>query len=146
MPARLRMTALYGVAQCLSGVMVNTCNRSESIMGNDTLFGDDCGSYGPIQKLTKTEVKRIAAWLGVPENLVNKTPIDGLQPLSDEDRLGITYAKVDDYIRSTGQVSLAEETLIMDKFTKNKFKLEIVRIPGPVFAHYPDKIRANFGV
>ena len=126
--------------------MVNTCNRSESVLGNDTLFGDDCGSYGPIQKLTKTEVKAIAAWLGVPENLVNKTPIDGLQPLSDEDRLGITYAKVDDYIRSTGPVSIAEEALILDKFIKNKFKMEIVRVPGPDFAHYPDKIRANFGV
>lgn len=146
MPARLRMTALYGVAQCFGGVMVNTCQLSESYMGNDTLFGDDCGSYGPIQKLTKTEVKAIAAWLGVPENLVNKIPIDGLQPLSDEDRLGITYAKVDDYIRSTGPVSTAEEALILDKFTKNKFKLEIVRIPGPDFAHYPDKIRAKFGV
>ena len=146
MPARLRMTALYGVAQCLGGVMVNTCNRSESVLGNDTLFGDDCGSYGPIQKLTKTEVKRIAAWLGVPENLVNKTPIDGLQPLSDEDRLGITYAKVDDYIRSTGSVSAAEESLILEKFIKNKFKMEIVRVPGPDFAHYPDRLRANFGV
>lgn len=146
MPARLRMTALYGVAQCLSGVMVNTCNRSESALGNDTFFGDDCGSYGPIQKLTKTEVKAIAAWLGVPENLVNKIPIDGLQPLSDEDRLGITYAKVDDYIRRTGPVSAAEEALILDKFIKNKFKLEIVRVPGPDFAHYPDRLRANFGV
>ena len=146
MPARLRMTALYGVAQCLDGVMVNTCNRSESILGNDTLFGDDCGSYGPIQKLAKTEVKAIAAWLGVPENLVNKIPIDGLQPLSDEDRLGITYAKVDDYIRRTGPVSTAEEALILDKFIKNKFKLEIVRVPGPDFAHYPDRLRANFGV
>ena len=146
MPARLRMTALYGVAQCLGGVMVNTCNRSESVLGNDTLFGDDCGSYGPIQKLTKTEVKAIAAWLGVPDDLVNKTPVDGLQPLSDEDRLGITYAKVDDYIRSTGPVSIEEERLIIDKFIKNKFKLEIVRVPGPEFRHFPDKLRAEFGV
>lgn len=146
MPARLRMTALYGVAQCLGGVMVNTCNRSESVLGNDTLFGDDCGSYGPIQKLTKTEVKAIAAWLGVPDDLVNKTPIDGLQPLSDEDRLGITYAKVDDYIRSTGPVSVEEEKLILSKFTKNMFKMQIVRVPGPEFGHFPDKLRANFGV
>lgn len=146
MPARLRMVVLYGVAQCLGGVMVNTCNRSESVLGNDTLFGDDCGSYGPIQKLTKTEVKAIAAWLGVPNELVNKIPIDGLQPFSDEDRLGITYAKVDDYIRSTGPVSTTEEALILDKFIKNRFKIEIVRVPGPDFAHYPDKLRVNFSV
>ena len=39
-----------------------------------------------------------------------------------------------------------EENLILDKFFKNKFKLEIIRIPGPEFLHYPNKIRANFGV
>ena len=60
--------------------------------------------------------------------------------------LEITYVKVDDYIRSTGPVSTTEEALILDKFTKNKFKMEIVRVPGPDFAHYPDKLRANFGV
>ena len=146
MPARLRMTMLYGVAQCLGGVMVNTCQLSESYLGNDTLFGDDCGSYAPIQKLTKTEVKAIAAWLDVPDNLVNKTPIDGLQPLTDEERLGITYAKIDDYIRSTGPVSTVEEALILDKFIKNKFKMEIVRIPGPEFKQLPNKIRAEFGI
>lgn len=146
MPARLRMTMLYGVAQSLNGVVLNTCNRSEDVVGYATLFGDNAGSYAPIAKLTKTEVKAIASWLGVPDALVSKTPIDGLQPLSDEQKLGITYAKIDDYIRSTGPVSTAEEALILEKFIKNKFKLEIVRIPGPDFSHYPDKLRANFGV
>ena len=54
--------------------------------------------------------------------------------------------KVDDYIRSTGPVGIAEESLILEKFAKNRFKLEIVKVPGPDFAHYPDKIRANFGI
>ena len=146
MPARLRMIMLYGVAQCMNGIVLNTCQRSETVMGNDTLFGDDCGSYAPIQALTKTEVKAVAAWLEIPEVLVNKTPIDGLQPLTDEERLGISYAKIDDYIRSTGHVSESEKHLILDKFVKNKFKLEIIKLPGPDFGHYPDKIRVNFGV
>lgn len=146
MPARLRMTTLYGVAQCLGGVIVNTCNRSESVLGNDTLFGDDCGSYGPIQALTKTEVKALAAWFGIPNDLVNKTPIDGLQPLSDEDRLGITYAEVDQYIRSIGNASSSIESIVLDKFNRNKFKMEIVKVPGPKFLQYPDKIRDKFGL
>lgn len=146
MPARLRMTMLYGVAQSLDGIVLNTCQRSESVVGNDTLFGDDCGSYAPVQKLTKTEVKAIASWLGVPDSLVNKTPIDGLQPLTDEQRLGITYAKIDDYIRSTGPIMLDEKDLILKMFKKNKFKLETVHIAGPEFAHYPDAIRADFGL
>lgn len=146
MPARLRMTMLYGVAQSLNGVVLNTCNRSEDVVGYATLFGDNAGSYAPIAKLTKTEVKAIASWLGVPDALVNKTPIDGLQPLSDEQKLGITYAKIDDYIRSTGPVTLAERDLILKMFKKNKFKLETVCIAGPDFAHYPDAIRAQFSL
>ena len=146
MPARLRMVMLYGIAQSLNGIMLNTCNRSEDVVGYATLYGDNAGSYAPISKLTKTEVKAIARWLGLPDELVDKTPIDGLQPLSDEQKLGITYAKIDDYIRSTGPVSDAEKTLILDKFAKNRFKLDIVKIPGPDFGHYPDMLRANFGV
>lgn len=146
MPARLRMTMLYAVAQTIGGVVLNTCNRSEDVVGYATFGGDNFGSYAPISKLTKTEVIQITKWLGLPEDLATKTPIDGLQPLTDEQKLGITYAKIDDYIRSTGPVSDDERKLILDKFVKNKFKLEIVRIPSPDFGHYPDKLRANFGV
>lgn len=146
MPARIRMTMLFGVAQCLGGVVVNTSNRSESVLGNDTIFGDDCGSYGPIQALTKTEVREIAAWLDVPQDLVNKVPIDGLQPLCDEDRLGITYDVVDKYLRSLDNIGIADEALILEKFAKNRFKMDIVKVPGPKFEQYPDKIRANFGI
>ena len=142
MPARLRMTALYGVAQCLGGVMVNTCNLTEDVVGYSTLYGDNAGSYAPISKLTKTEVIQIAKWLGVPENLANKTPIDGLQPLTDEEKLGITYAKIDDLIRSTGPVSEADKAKVFELYTKNKFKLEIVNIPGPKFDEYPNYPRA----
>lgn len=146
MPARIRMTMLYGIAQSFCGVVVNTCNRSEDVVGYATLYGDNAGSYAPIAKLTKTEVIQITKWLGIPVDLAEKTPIDGLQPLTDEQKLGITYAKIDDYIRSTGPVTDIERNLILSKFTKNKFKLEIVKIPGPDFGHYPDKLRANFGL
>ena len=146
MPARLRMTTLFGVAQCMNGIVVNTCNRSESVLSNDTLFGDDCGSYAPIQRLTKTEVKAIAAWLGIPQDLVEKTPIDGLQPLSDEDRIGIKYDTVDAYLRSTRSTNDKDRDLILSKFVSGKFKMETVHIAGPEFTEYPDAIRDEFGL
>lgn len=146
MPARLRMTMLYGVAQSLNGCVLNTCNRSEDVVGYATLYGDNAGSYAPISKLTKTEVKAMSKWLGLPDSLVDKVPIDGLQPLTDEQKLGITYAKIDDFIRSTGPVTKEEKKLIVDKYLKNKFKLEIVQIPGPDFGHYPDSLRAIYGI
>lgn len=140
LPARLRMATLYAIAQSVGGIVLNTCNLSESVLGNDTLFGDDCGSYAPIQELTKTEVRALATWLNVPLFLVNKVPIDGLQPLSDEERLGLKYDDVDKVIRGGDPVDIAIVTDVMEKYQKNKFKLNMVRIAGPVFG-YPDFVQ-----
>ena len=146
MPARIRMTMLYGIAQCINGIVINTSQRSEAILGNDTLFGDSCGSYSPFKALTKTEVKMLAKWLNIPLELVNKTPIDGLQPLTDEQRLGITYDTVDAYLRYAKEISYKEEKIILDKFMKNKFKLEMINIAGPKFLNYKDRIRDIFNL
>ena len=145
MPARLRMTTLYGVAQCVNGIVLNTCQLTEDVLGYATLYGDNAGSYAPIKGLTKTEVKMLATWLAVPEELVIKTPIDGLQPLSDEEKLGLKYDDVDKYIRHIGETNRDVEQLIMQKFVKNRFKLDIVKIPGPEFTFLTNTIRANFG-
>ena len=142
MPARIRMTMLYGVAQCLGGVVVNTCNLSEDVIGYSTFGGDNMGSYAPVKNLTKTEVVALASWLGLPKELAEKTPVDGLQPLTDEEKLGLTYAAVDAFIRSTGPVSEADEDRIFQLFSRNRFKTDIIRIPGPEFAHYPNRPRA----
>ena len=138
MPARLRMVALYGVAQCCNAVPVNTCNRSESIVGNDTLFGDDCGSYAPIQMLTKNEVIKLAKYLGIPEWIALKPPADGLQPLTDEQRLGITYNEIDAFIRDPSALDTGTYAKILEMYHKNKFKMDIIHIEGPKFDWLPD--------
>ena len=132
MPARLRMAALFGVAQCLNGVVVNTCNRSEDIVGYSTLFGDDAGCYSPLKNLTKTEVQKLAFWLIVPANLAYKTPVDGLQDKTDEESLGFTYAELDTYIRGDA-IRTDVKQKIDALHAKNKFKLDIINIPGPKF-------------
>jgi len=132
MPARLRMATLFAVAQCLKGVVVNTCNRSEDIVGYSTLFGDDAGCYSPLKNLVKSEVQKLAFWLIVPANLAYKTPIDGLQAKTDEENLGFTYAELDKYIRG-GVISTDIKQKIDAMHKKNKFKLEIINIPGPKF-------------
>ena len=142
MPARLRMTTLYGVAQCLGGVMVNTCNLSEDIVGYSTFGGDNMGSYAPIKNLTKSEVKILTKWLGVPDHLVNKIPIDGLQPLSDEEKLGFTYERLDKLIRCQDTSDIAFNDMIYKIFIKNKFKTDIINIPGPEFKELSNFARA----
>jgi NAD+ synthase len=132
LPARLRMSTLFGVAQCLNGIVVNTCNRSEDVLGWNTLFGDDCGCYAPLKNLTKTEVRDLAKWLGVPDKLADKTPIDGLQPMSDEEKFGFTYDVLDWFIRG-GHIATSIESHINEMHRRNKFKLDIVRVPAPEF-------------
>lgn len=134
-PARLRMTTLYAVAQSLGAFVLNTCNFSETCVGNDTRWGDQCGDYAPIKMLTKGEVVDLALWLGVPANLAKKTPVDGLQPLTDEERLGVTYNEIDAVIRNKNPdaVDIVAAALVTKKYHENKFKIKGIFIEGPEF-------------
>lgn len=129
MPPRLRMTALYAVSQSMNGRVANTCNLSEDWVGYSTRYGDAAGDFSPLGGLTVQEVKAIGKELGLPIELVEKTPSDGLCGKSDEDNLGFTYATLDRYIR-TGVCEDEEiKAKIDDKHRKNLFKLE----PIPAF-------------
>ena len=100
MPPRLRMSTLYAIAQALpnGGRVVNTCNRSEDYIGYSTKFGDAAGDFSPLANLLVHEVIQIGDALGLPEYLIRKTPSDGLSGMSDEDKIGFTYAVLDHYI------------------------------------------------
>jgi NAD+ synthase len=98
-PARLRMSALYGIAALTNGFVCNTCNLSEDWVGYATRYGDGAGDFSPISRFTVTEVKAIGRYLGLPEKYIEKPPIDGLSGKTDEDNLGFTYAVLDKYIR-----------------------------------------------
>lgn len=127
LPARLRMSTLYAVAQTVGGFVANTCNLSEDTVGYATLYGDNAGSFAALSKLTTEEVMEIGDDLGLPFELVHKVPIDGLQPKTDEDKLGFTYHEVNELIRKGIKGPHFEK--IIDMYRKNKFKLDIVRIP-----------------
>jgi len=75
---RIRMSALYAVAQSVGGIVANTSNLTEDVLGYATLWGDSVGSYAPIQHLTVTEVIRLGEWFMVPDCLIRKVPADGL--------------------------------------------------------------------
>ena len=100
LPARIRMTTLYAVAQSLpnGGRVVNTCNMSEDYVGYSTKFGDSAGDLSPLANLMVHEVIQLGHELGLPADLVDKVPSDGLCGKTDEDNLGFTYTQLDDYI------------------------------------------------
>lgn len=126
---RIRMATLYAVSQSVNGRVANTSNLSESWVGWDTKFGDSVGDFSPLFNLTKTEIRLIGKELGLPEILVNKTPVDGLCGKTDEDKFGFTYDVLDKYIRT----GICEDEEIKNKIDsmhkKNLFKLE----PMPSF-------------
>ena len=134
MPPRLRMTTLYAVSQSMNGRVANTCNLSEDWVGYSTRYGDAAGDFSPLGGLTVQEVIAIGKELGLPIELVVKTPSDGLCGKSDEDNLGFTYAVLDKYIRTGICEDPVIKAKIDDKHVKNLFKLK----PIPHFEYHAE--------
>ncbi len=126
LPPRIRMATVYAVSQSLNGRVVNTCNLSEDWVGYSTRYGDSVGDFSPMSHLTVQEVKAVGRYLGLPDVLVDKVPIDGLCGKTDEDNLGFTYAALDRYIR-TGEIDdEAAKTRIDTLHRRNLFKLQLM--------------------
>lgn len=135
LPARIRMATLYAVSQSVGGRVVNTCNLSEEWIGYGTRYGDSgTGDLCPLAKLTMHEVKALGYELGLPEELIEKAPSDGLCGLTDEDNFGFTYEVLDRYIRTGACNDPAVKQRIDDLHEKNKFKQ---RMPE---AFFPDRL------
>ena len=125
-PPRIRMSTLYAVSQSVNGRVCNTCNLSEDWVGYSTRYGDSVGDFSPMSFLTVTEVKEIGRLLGLPKELVEKTPIDGLCGKTDEENLGFTYAELDKYIREGVIEDQSKKEIIDRKHKMNLFKLEFM--------------------
>lgn len=126
LPARIRMATLYAVSQTIGGRVANTCNLSEDWVGYATRYGDSAGDFSPLSKLTVTEVKAIGRELGLPEELVDKVPTDGLCGHTDEDNLGFTYDVLDKYIRTSEIEDAHTKERIDSMHEKNLFKLQLM--------------------
>lgn len=99
LPSRLRMCTLYSIAAIYpNSRVVNTSNFSERYIGYSTKFGDGAGDFSPLGNLTVREVLAIGDDLGLPYELVHKTPSDGMSGKSDEERIGFTYDELDEYL------------------------------------------------
>ncbi|MBQ9990658.1 MAG: NAD(+) synthase [Lachnospiraceae bacterium] len=131
LPARIRMSTLYAVSQSMNGRVVNTCNLSEDWVGYSTRYGDNAGDFSPLSHLTVAEVKAIGQEAGLPVELVEKVPIDGLSGKTDEENLGFTYEILDRYIRE----GICEDEDIRKKIDeihqRNLFKLELMPAFNP---------------
>ncbi|WP_174613925.1 NAD(+) synthase [Virgibacillus ihumii] len=98
--ARLRMSTLYTLATNYNYLVVGTDNASEWYTGYFTKYGDGGVDILPIVEFTKQEVREMAAYLGVPDEVVNKQPSADLwEGQTDEDEMGTSYDTIDAYLR-----------------------------------------------
>lgn len=126
LPPRIRMATLYAVSQSVNGRVANTCNLSEDWVGYSTRYGDSVGDFSPLSNLTVTEIKEIGRVLELPDDLIDKTPIDGLCGKTDEENLGFTYEELDNYIRYGIEPSAEKKEKIDRLHEKNLFKLQLM--------------------
>lgn len=96
---RLRMLTIYYHANLLNYMVIGTGNRDEIYVGYSTKYGDSGVDILPIGSLTKSEVREMARYLGVPERIVGKPPSAGLwQGQTDEGEMGLLYRDIDAYL------------------------------------------------
>lgn len=94
--ARVRMIVLFDQSAKIGGLPIGTGNKSERMFGYFTWHGDDSPPINPIGDLFKTQVWALARHLGVPRAIVDKpATADLIRGQTDEDDLGITYARAD---------------------------------------------------
>lgn len=142
LPARLRMCTLYAVAAMYpNSRVVNTSNYSERYIGYSTKWGDGVGDFSLFGLLTVRDVLAIGDELGLPRHLVHKTPSDGMSGKSDEEKIGFSYADLDDYILRNFDKQLSMDTInkIEKMHNANKHKIDPMptfipkEVPQPVF-------------
>ena len=94
--ARMRMSVLYDRSVAFAGLVVGTGNKTESLIGYTTLFGDNACAFNPIGDLYKSQVRQLAAAIGVPKAVIAKAPSADLWPnQTDEGEGSFSYPLLD---------------------------------------------------
>jgi len=94
--ARVRMVLLYYAANVMNMLVCGTGDKSEVMIGYFTKYGDGGADILPIGDLYKTDVRRLARHLGLPERIASKPSSPRLWPgQTAEGELGVSYDIID---------------------------------------------------
>ncbi len=111
--ARIRMIYLYDFAKANNCLVVGTENKSEYYLGYFTRFGDEASDIEPIRSLYKTQVKELAKFLNLPEEIITKAPTAGLwEGQTDEKEFGFSYEEADAVLYHYFDERLPEEGML----------------------------------
>jgi len=130
--SRLRMVALYAVANAHNLLVVGTTNLTEDVLGYFTKYGDGGIDIEPIMGLLKGEVRQLARVKGVPEAIITKAPSAGLwEGQTDEEELGASYDDLDKIVYAISEGDTIPEGLedlhkkVLDIYQRTQHKREI---------------------
>lgn len=148
--SRLRMMTLYQIAQCHNGLVVGTGNKVEDFgVGFFTKYGDGGVDISPIGDCLKTEVWDMGRELGLPQEIIDAEPTDGLwdDGRTDESQLGMTYPELEHAMTLDTSDNCVYNPLEMTKTEKAQLKryreirrrnlhkmdpIPVCKMPGPV--------------
>ena len=128
---RLRMATLYYLAALYSALrgktylVAGTSNKCELFVGYFTKGGDSVHDISVLADLTVEEVIKIGEYLNVPEQVLYKKPNDGLSNQTDEDKLGVKYKEIADYIKNENNVDETTREKIKKLHLNNLHKFNI---------------------
>lgn len=139
--ARERMSILYDISAELKALVIGTSNKSEILMGYGTLFGDLACALNPLGNLYKTQVRQLAFYLKVTDQIIAKPPSADLwKGQTDEGELGLTYEKLDTFLYYLIEQDYTDKMLqekgfssdfiktVKDKIARNAFKRSLPKI------------------
>ena len=128
---RLRMSTCYYIAALYSAlkgkpyIVAGTSNKCELYVGYFTKGGDSVHDISPIADLTVDEVIAIGEYLEVPDEVLHRPPSDGLTGLTDEDKLGVKYKEIADYMIDPNLVEETQRAKIKRLHDNNQHKFNI---------------------
>ena len=115
--ARCRMITLYDQSAAWEGLVMATGNRTETLLGYFTLYGDSAAALRPIAHLYKCQVRALATHLGLPAEVIAKAPSADLWAgQTDEDELGFTYDEADQILYLLTETGLSEDEIAAEGF------------------------------
>ena len=127
--ARMRMIVLYDQSEDFKGLVIGTSNKTEILLGYSTQFGDSACAINPVGDLYKTQLRQLAAELGVPAPIIDKPPSADLWVgQTDEGELGFTYADVDQLLYLLIDQRFSPDECIKEGFDQNFVKTVVSRI------------------
>ncbi|HHF52623.1 MAG TPA: NAD+ synthase [Candidatus Aminicenantes bacterium] len=140
--ARERMSILYDLSSREKAMVIGTSNKTELLLGYGTIHGDMASGINPIGDLYKTQVRQLGKHLGIPEEILKKSPSAGFWPgQTDEKEIGIDYENIDNILyqivdlrkqkKEVAAMGFSQKTIdrLVEMIKNSEFKRKLPLIP-----------------